>query len=255
MLYWHSKGGNNVRERYHLIDSLRGLAVVNMVCYHFLFDVYILQGLNPTWRSIPGIHIWQQGICWTFLLVSGLSFHLGKRHWRNGLIISACGVLVTAVTLVAAPEEAIWFGVLTLLGAALLIAALLRPVLERIPAPAGAAGSFLLFLLTRSLQQKVIALGPFVLCSVPDVLYQRGILTFLGFPGTGFYSSDYFPLFPWLFLYLTGYFLGRLLLRRPPNWLNRSVPGLDWLGRHSLLIYLIHQPVAMLLSMAVALLS
>lgn len=242
-----------MRERYHLIDSLRGLAVVNMVLYHFLFDVYIFQGLNPTWRSIPAVHLWQQGICWTFLLVSGLSFHLGRQHWKNGLIISGCGILVTVVTLLATPEEAIWFGVLTLLGAALLLTALLHPLLRRVPALPGGLVSFLLFLLTRSLQRGVVALGGWVLCPVPEALYQNGILTFLGFPGPGFYSSDYFPLFPWFFLYLTGYFLGSLLLRRPPKWLSRSVPGLDWLGRHSLLVYLIHQPVAIVLSMVVAL--
>lgn len=240
-----------MRERYHLIDSLRGLAVVNMVLYHFLFDVYILQGFDPGWRSIPAVHLWQQGICWTFLLVSGLSFHLGRRHWKNSLIISGCGLLVTVVTLIAEPEEAIWCGVLTLLGAALFLTALARPLLERIPTLPGAVGSFGIFLLTRSLQRGVIALGSVTLCPVPEALYQRGLMTVLGFPGPGFYSSDYFPILPWLFLYLTGYFLGRMLLRRPPRWLSHSVPGLDWLGRHSLLIYLIHQPVAMVVAMAI----
>lgn len=240
-----------MRERYHLIDSLRGLAVVNMVLYHFLFDVYILQGFDPNWRSIPAVHLWQQGICWTFLLVSGLSFHLGRRHWRDSFVLSGCGVLVTVVTLLAEPEEAIWCGVLTLLGAALFLTELARPLLERIPAPAGGIGSFAVFLLTRSLQQGVIALGGVPICRVPETLYRRGLMTVLGFPGPGFYSSDYFPILPWLFLYLTGYFLGRILLREPPRWLSRSVHGLDWLGRHSLLVYLIHQPVAMVLSMAI----
>lgn len=241
-----------MQQRYHLIDSLRGLAVVNMVLYHFLFDVYILQGFDAGWRGIEAVHLWQQGICWTFNLISGLSWNLSRHRWRGGLIINACGLLVTAVTVVVEPEEAIWFGVLNLLGCSLLLTTLLHPALERIPAAAGAAGSFLLFLLTRSLQQGVIALGGVTLCQVPDWLYQRGLMTVLGFPGAGFYSSDYFPILPWWMLYLTGYFLGRLLLRRSPAWLERRVPGLDWLGRHSLVIYMLHQPVALALSYGVA---
>lgn len=238
-------------ERYHLIDTLRGLAVVQMVLYHFLFDVYVIQGLDPTWISIPLVHLWQQEICRTFLILSGISFHLGRHHWRNGLLLTGCGLLVMGVTLVATPQVAVRFGVLSLLGAALLLAALLRPVLEKIPAVPGAVASLLLFCLTESLQQGVIRLGGVVLAQVPQVLYQRGLMTCLGFPGPGFTSSDYFPIFPWFFLYLTGYFAGRLLLRRPPAWLAWSLLGLDWVGRHSLLIYLLHQPVAYALSMGV----
>ena len=123
-----------MKERYSLIDAIRGLAVVNMVLYHFLFDVYILQGFNVGWRSIPGVHIWQQCICWTFILVSGLSWHLGSHRLRNGLIINGCGLLVTVVTLIAEPDEAIWCGVLTLLGCSLLLATAMKRLLEKIPA-------------------------------------------------------------------------------------------------------------------------
>ena len=89
---------------------------------------------------------------------------------------------------------------------------------------------------------------------LPKILYVGGLATVLGFPAPGFYSSDYFPIFPWFFLYLTGLFAGRMILSRPPAILERRVPGLSWVGRHSLLIYLLHQPVAMVLSMAVGLL-
>ncbi len=144
-----------MKERYSLIDAIRGLAVVNMVLYHFLFDVYILQGFNVGWRSIPGVHIWQQCICWTFILVSGLSWHLGSHRLRNGLIINGCGLLVTVVTLIAEPDEAIWCGVLTLLGCSLLLATALRPLLEKIPAIAGTVVSFGVFLLTRTLSDEL----------------------------------------------------------------------------------------------------
>ena len=64
----------------------------------------------------------------------------------------------------------------------------------------------------------------------------------LGFPGPGFVSSDYFSLLPWLLLFWTGYFLYRL---RPAEPLLPDIrlPGFSAMGRHSLLIYLLHQPV------------
>ena len=63
-----------------------------------------------------------------------------------------------------------------------------------------------------------------------------------GFPGPGFVSSDYFSLLPWLLLFWTGYFLYRL---RPAEPLLPDIrlPGFSAMGRHSLLIYLLHQPV------------
>ena len=236
-----------MERRLSLLDALRGATVISMVAYHFSFDWFILRGANPLWRGIPAVHIWQQSICWTFILLAGVCFHLGRHRWRSGLVISLCGLLVTGVTLLAEPQEAIWCGVLTLHGASLLLAAALEPLLNKIPPQAGAGVSFLLFALTYDVQAGLLRLGSVVLCRLPQALYASGWLTIAGFPAPGFYSSDYFPLLPWFFLYLTGLFLGKLLLREPPELLFRNVPVLDWIGRHSLLIYLLHQPLGMLL--------
>ena len=60
----------------------------------------------------------------------------------------------------------------------------------------------------------------------------------------GFFSTDYFPLLPWLFLFWAGFFLHHLVGRERMQPLRRSVcPPLGWLGRHSLVLYLLHQPV------------
>ena len=241
-----------MKERYSLIDGIRGLTVISMVLYHFSFDVFILQGFAPGWRSIPAIHIWQQSICWTFILISGLSWHLGSHRLRNGLIINACGILVTVVTLIAEPQEAIWCGVLTLLGCSLLLATEMKPLLEKIPAIPGAVVSFVLFLLTRDVQIGLFGIRGLWTARLPAALYATPWLTILGFPGQGFYSSAYFPLLPWFFLYLTGLFAGRLILKEPAKALYRKIPVLDWFGRHSLIIYMAHQPVAMVVSVGVA---
>ena len=67
---------------------------------------------------------------------------------------------------------------------------------------------------------------------------------FLGFPPADCYSTDYFSLLPWCFLFLTGYFLRRVQLdrqARPER--DIRLPVFSTLGRHSLLIYLVHQPL------------
>ena len=37
------------KKRYDLIDALRGLALINMVLYHFSYDIFVIYGQNPDW--------------------------------------------------------------------------------------------------------------------------------------------------------------------------------------------------------------
>ena len=75
-------------------------------------------------------------------------------------------------------------------------------------------------------------------------------MTFLGLPDPDFFSGDYFSLFPWIFLYLTGYFLYGMLVKLPEVkkalTIHLPAPFLEAAGRHSLLLYLLHQPLLML---------
>ena len=85
-----------------------------------------------------------------------------------------------------------------------------------------------------------------MICRLPASLYRNLLTAYLGFPNPGFFSTDYFPLFPWFFLFLTGHFLHRLLEEKDLNqrlFSRGQVPVLNWMGRHSLIIYLLHQPV------------
>ena len=83
------------------------------------------------------------------------------------------------------------------------------------------------------------------LAVLPEALYANDITALFGFPGPDFYSTDYFPLIPWFFLYVTGWFLYRIFERR--GWLGifskPRVPVLGFVGRHTLPIYMAHQPV------------
>ena len=227
-------------QRHTWLDALRGLALLNMIAYHASWDLVYLLGVDWPWFSGSGAHLWQQGICRTFILLSGFCWCLSRRWLRHGVKVFVSGLLVTAVTQVAMPDNVVWWGVLTFLGAADLLTGVLQPLLRRIPPWAGLFGAYVLFELTENVEWGTLA-GR----DLPLWLYSGGHLSaFLGFPPQGFFSTDYFPLLPWLFWFLMGYFL--FFLWKPYgehlSLGSRPVPVLGWLGRHSLLVYLVHQP-------------
>ena len=124
------------------LDALRGLALLNMLAYHALYDWVYVFGRPGGWYDItaPGCHVWQQYICWSFLLIAGFSVVFSRSVWRHGAVTLGCAAVLTVVTAVIMPSQAIWFGVLHLTGSALLLTALLRPALDRVPPAAGLAG-------------------------------------------------------------------------------------------------------------------
>ena len=222
------------------LDTIRGITLISMIAYHASWDLVYLYGVDWPWYRSFGAYVWQQSICWTFILLSGYCLHLGRHRLKRGLAAFGGGALVSLVTVIAMPDSPIICGVLTLLGTATLLSIPLEPLLRRIPARVGLAGGFLLFLLLRDVNDGFLGFEGAHLAALPESWYRNLFTTFLGFPHRGFVSSDYFSLLPWLFLFLTGYFLYDLRGKEASNW---KLPGITAMGRHSLLIYLLHQPV------------
>lgn len=221
------------------LDTLRGMTLVSMMVYHACWDLVYLFRQDWAWYRSFGAHLWQQSICWTFILLSGYCFHLGHYRLRRGLLSLGGGALVSAVSQVAGSP--IHWGVLTLLGAAALLTIPLDPLLRRLPARAGLAGSFCLFFLLREVNQGYLGFEGAALLTLPADWYQNSLTALLGFPGPDFFSADYFSLLPWLFLFWTGYFLYRL--RPEGEGRELRLPLVTTLGRHSLVAYLLHQPL------------
>lgn len=197
---------NSVSARYALLDELRGLDLVSMMLYHGCWDLVNLFGIQADWYyGLPG-HLWQQSICWVFILLSGFCVQLGHHTLRRGAQVFGAGALVTAVTLLFMPEDRVVFGVLTLLGSAMLLTGLLEKPLRRIPPAAGFAISAVLFALTRNVSAGYLGFGSLRLW-LPQTLYVNYATAYFGFYPWWFYSTDYFALLPWLFLFWAGYFL------------------------------------------------
>lgn len=156
--------------RYALLDELRGLDLVSMMLYHGCWDLVNLFGIQADWYyGLPG-HLWQQSICWVFILLSGFCAQLGHHTLRRGAQVFGAGALVTAVTLLFMPEDRVIFGVLTLLGSAMLLTGLLEKPLRHIPPAAGFAISAVLFALTRNVSAGYLGFGSLRLW-LPQTLY------------------------------------------------------------------------------------
>lgn len=234
--------------RWHLLDSLRGFTLIHMVLFHFLYDVFIIYGFHPEWDRLLTTRIWQQYICWSFILISGIAFHFSRSIWKKSLILIAWGFVFTGVTVLVLPSETIWFGILSFMGLAALVTGLLDPLLSKIPPVLGMLLSGLCFFLTRLVPSGYLGWGALRLARLPQGLYRWWFGAWIGFPPSGFRSSDYFALIPWLFLFWTGYYLYYYLRQEKTAALMQrgKLPLLTAIGRKSLWIYVVHQPVCML---------
>ena len=160
------------------------------------------------------------------------------------------GLLVTAVTIAVMPQNRVVFGVLTCIGSCMLLLIPVDKYLRRIPAELGLIGSFGLFLILRNVNRGFLGFEIWNLVALPRSCYQNLLTAYIGMPPVNFYSTDYFSLVPWFFLFVTGYFLYGIckkyeLLGR--SIFQKRIPLVDYLGKHSLLVYLLHQPVIYLI--------
>ena len=135
------------RVRYHLLDGIRGIVLISMIAYHFSWNMVYMYGAKWSWYRSTGAYIWQQSICWTFIILSGFCWSMGKQPLKSGLMVFGGGLLVTAVTIAVMPQNRVVFGVLTCIGSCMLLLIPLDKVLRKIPAEAGVILSFGLFVL------------------------------------------------------------------------------------------------------------
>ena len=232
--------------RLHLLDAFRGFLLIHMIAFHGMWNLVYMFGVHAPWYRSSAGYLWQQFICWSFILLSGFCWSMSRSHLKRGLLVFGGGILVSLVTCLLMPENRILFGILTCIGSCMLLLIPLEKGLQTIPAPLGAVLSFLCFLLLRNCPNGNLGFESLVICPLPAALYRNNLTAFLGFPSPAFFSTDYFSLLPWFFLFLTGYFLFHATARKHLHeklFARGRFPLLNFLGRNSLLVYLLHQPV------------
>jgi len=222
------------RTRYILLDELRGLAIILMVIYHAFFLLAFVFGSGTGRRLFDFMGPVQPFIAGTFILLCGVCCQFSQSNLKRGLKLAGAAVIITLATLgmtLFGVDEVIWFGVLHFLACAVLLFALFQKLPGKAPPVVQIIGFAALFFAFTSWR--------------PYPRTDFFPLYALGFPSATLRSADYFPLIPWLFLFLAGTAVGIYGKQgRFPGWFEKSrIPPLAWLGRHSLLIYLLHQPL------------
>lgn len=226
------------------LDTWRGLAVVHMVAYHILWDMVYLFGWHIPWFETEAAFYWEQWIAWSFIFISGFCAVRSRHLFWRGLEIFAMGIAITVVTLSVGGDAVIWFGILSLFGSAMVLTAAAGKCLRKCPPTPGLFAAACLFFASYTLPRGFFQLG-FMELALPAHWYSGLLASFLGMKDPAFYSADYFPLFPWVFLFWAGYMAGRLVeQRRLHITLCEKEPLFSRIGRRALPVYLLHQPVA-----------
>lgn len=224
----------NSKPRIWELDALRGVCILCVIVVHFLFDLSFFGGLDLT---LPAWYVFIQEYGGAiFVVLSGVCVTLGSKSVRRGLIVFACGMLITAVTYgmyrlgMSGMDVVVKFGVLHLLGVCMLV----YPAFKKLP-PA---------MLT--VLGLAIAITGY---AIRGIIVPQHWLFPLGLTYEGFTSSDYFPLFPQLGYFLIGAAIGKTAYREKKTLLPGSFQKTPvarffcWCGRQSLFIYLLHQPI------------
>ncbi len=207
------------------IDLLRGLAVILMLIFHFLFDLAYFFGCNISldyglWFIIGKIS------AVLFIMLAGLTSTLTQRNVNRGLLILAYGYLITIVTYIFYPSVYIRFGILHLLGICIIVSTWFKKLNS-------------LCLLLVSAMSFIIGNNIFKLTTKSTHFIPFGITP------ENFDSLDYYPIIPWIGIFIVGMIIGKLFYSQQKSLLPPcSVPEiLAFFSRHSLIIYLIHQPI------------
>lgn len=224
-----------MKQRIWELDALRGICILAVIAVHFIFDITVLFPI-VSWQPPECFLVFQQWGGVIFVLLSGVCVTLGSHSVKRGAIVFGCGMVCTAVTAgmyflnMANKGIIIYFGALHCLGACMM----LWPVFKK--------QNYISLL---SLGAALVAIG-FVLAQMRSTTLW---LMPLGLVTADFATGDYFPLLPHLGFFLAGAAFGRILYKNKQTLLPRvkeNAPILRFLqlcGKHSLWIYLLHQPI------------
>ena len=232
---------NKSSERFWEIDLLRGIAIILMISYHIIFDLNYFRIYATDMYSLP-VLLFLYPIGTTFLLLMGISLTLSYsraqknltkkqlqlKFLKRGLRVFCLGLIITLVTWVYLKEGFIIFGILHCIGISIILT---YPLIKY------RSGNLVIGVI-------LILLGVLLRTMRFDFSY----LLWLGFIPSRFYTLDYFPLLPWFGVVLIGVFMGNTLYKDNERKFklkdvskNIVISFMCFLGRHSLIIYLLHQ--------------
>ncbi len=218
----------NSKMRYRIIDVIRGSCVIFMIFYHALVDMYLWQDLPYEILFNPVMNFLQVVFAGLFITISGVSTGFTRSNLKRGFIMLGSAIIVTISTYIMNSSSFVVYGILHFLGTAAILYSIL-PKFKINPIVCLFA-----FIITRQLL-------------LPN--FEIPHLWIFGITDSNFISSDYFGLFPWIFLYYLGIWLSdKIRQNKLPEFVyNVRCKPLELIGTKTLIIYLVHQPILFLL--------
>lgn len=235
------------QKRFWEIDFLRGIAIIMMIAFHSVFNLYYFDVANVDidsthwWflaRSTATIFIFLVGVSLTLSYSKTKRFKNKRGIWIKYLLrggkIFFWGMLITVITFIFLRDAYVRFGILHFIGLSIILA---------VP-----------FIKHKTINLVIGSLIVITGFYIESFTVNTSLLMWIGLQPGSFYTVDYFPILPWFGLILFGIFAGNLLY--PEHERRFDVPELgdiapikffSFLGRNSLLIYLLHQPVIIIL--------
>lgn len=233
------------RNRVGFLDELRGFAIICMVVYHFMVDLKYVFNIDVPIFFEDWFDIIRDAFVGIFISISGIVCNYSRSNVKRGVQCFFIGMIITFVTAFISPGSPDMFGILHCLGICMMLYGLGQPFFERIPPFAGIILNILIFIFTFNFKTGYTGIYGFFQTEMPKFLYSTSVLFPLGFPGNEFETLDYFPLFPWLFLFIAGAFYGVYVKekRAPKFFYKTHIPFFAAAGRYSIWIYVLHQPI------------
>ncbi len=221
-----------------MLDILRGIAVIGMVFHHTLVSYEIVFAKEFAFLYTNAFAAIQLVFVSVFLLVSGICTNYSHNVLRRGIIIFAAALLVSFATCIALPAIGlygleIYFGILHMFGLSMVLFAILKRFFDKIPTAVGIIGFILLFI------------GYYIFYLSEPMSDSFFLMIFGIMPYDILSYGDYYPLFPYAFLFFAGTFIGRYVRgNKFPKWFYsmRCLP-LEICGKYSLWVYILHQPI------------
>lgn len=214
--------------RFWEIDVLRGLALILMIIYHLLYDLNEFFHVNIAYNE--GLFYFMgKTAAVLFILVAGISCSFSRNNTLRAFKLILWGYIIFFVTNIVVPGSNIVFGILHFLGVCLLLYPIFKNIHPYLLALTGAA-----IILTGEITSKLSI--------------NHNWLVPLGFEGQNFSSVDYFPLIPWYGVFLLGISIRKIVYKQNRSLIktvNKYFRPLAAVGKHTLIIYLIHQPIIM----------
>ncbi len=236
-------------KRIHFLDELRGLAVLCMIFYHAFYilgSFFAAEWATAFFEFFMPVQPFFAGI---FIFLCGISCSLSKSNHKRGTILLAIALGMTFVTAVIMPKFGfvdceIYFGILHFLSVSVLLYAFLSKSVSQFSPFAGILLCAVLYAFTSGIGGGRLEYGELLTLNLPDSLYQSNILMPLGIYSVSFYSADYFPLLPNIFIFFAGVFSGIHFSKNgyPKHLYKQRIPFLGFLGKKALIIYVIHMP-------------